>query len=284
MRIRTIKPEFFDSPDTAKASPVVRLAFIGLWCCADDTGRGTCNPKEIEGAIFPHDDLSDLSRGEFAAIRGVLRQVAAAYGVLFYTVRGRDYFQITSWSRHQRVREGQASRLPGPEEGEVAEWCREVRADSHGSDSLPQVAADRGGSRLGTGEQGNRGTGEQLEAPLATEPVEKSSEHADACHTSEDHPEPKPRSKRGTRLPTDWQPTPELRQWAIDNRPDLDVDAETEIFRDYWISKTGAQATKADWKATYRNWIRRAHSRPKKTGPGENPYYALAAQYAQEGR
>ncbi|RIJ76588.1 hypothetical protein D1871_10975 [Nakamurella silvestris] len=35
--------------------------------------------------------------------------------------------------------------------------------------------------------------------------------------------------------------------------------AETDKFRDYWISKSGKDATKADWDATYRNWMRRAN-------------------------
>ena len=54
-RIRTIKPEFWDSPDTAKAGPWARLCFIALWNWADDYGRGTANLKELEGFIFPND-------------------------------------------------------------------------------------------------------------------------------------------------------------------------------------------------------------------------------------
>lgn len=157
MRIRTIKPEFFDSPHTAEASAVLRLAYIGLWCWADDTGHGTCNPKELEGAIFPNDDLAVLSHGEFADFRGILPQLAAVFGVLFYEVDGRTFFEIPSWNRHQRVREGASSKFPMPDEGKLLFTCENTGQ----SDNLPQSAATRGEMPPGTGEQGNRGTEEQ---------------------------------------------------------------------------------------------------------------------------
>lgn len=156
MRIRTIKPEFFDSPHTAQASAVLRLAYIGLWCWADDTGHGTCNPKELEGAIFPNDDLNTLSNGEFADFRGILPQLAAVFGVVFYELDGRAYFEIPSWSRHQRVRDGSSSKFPSPADGKPLFTCENIAQ----SDNLPQSAASCGKTPPGTGEQGNRGTGE----------------------------------------------------------------------------------------------------------------------------
>ena len=156
-RIRTIKPEFFDSPHTAKASAVARLAYIGAWCWADDTGRGTFNPKELEGFIFPNDDIATLSRGEFTDFGGVWRQVAATFGLIVYEVDGRSYYQIPSWDKHQRVRQGRGSRFPGPDSpnAHVLNGSR-----GHGEE-WPQMAATCRQSPPGTGEQGNRGTGEQ---------------------------------------------------------------------------------------------------------------------------
>jgi hypothetical protein len=63
-------------------------------------------------------------------------------------------------------------------------------------------------------------------------------------------------AKRGTRLLPDWQPTETELRWAEDARPDVDAKAEVEKFRDYWIAKTGRDASKRDWPATWRNWIR----------------------------
>lgn len=66
-------------------------------------------------------------------------------------------------------------------------------------------------------------------------------------------------AKRGTRLPKDWTLSPELATWAKSERPELDdrmIKAMGDSFRDFWISKTGRAATKLDWAATWRNWVR----------------------------
>ncbi|SEO63851.1 hypothetical protein SAMN02800692_1540 [Luteibacter sp. UNC138MFCol5.1] len=80
----------------------------------------------------------------------------------------------------------------------------------------------------------------------------------------------KPPSKRGTRLPDDWQPSDEDVQWARAERPDVDLRAELASFRDYWRAKPGADAVKLDWSATLRNWIRRA-SPSRSNGGGRQP-------------
>lgn len=71
----------------------------------------------------------------------------------------------------------------------------------------------------------------------------------------------------GSRLPADWQPTPDELRWAIDARPDIEANLEIERFRDYWIAQPGQKGVKVDWTATWRNWIRnampgRGNSRP----------------------
>jgi hypothetical protein len=70
----------------------------------------------------------------------------------------------------------------------------------------------------------------------------------------------KPAKRNGSRLPDDWRPTPELIAAARAERPDIDLRMETAKFRDHWHAKTGRDATKLDWDATYRNWIRNARS------------------------
>lgn len=37
-----------------------------------------------------------------------------------------------------------------------------------------------------------------------------------------------------------------------------DARREAERFRDYWCAKSGKDATKTDWQATWRNWVRKA--------------------------
>jgi len=69
----------------------------------------------------------------------------------------------------------------------------------------------------------------------------------------------KPRASdagHGSRLTSDWYPTPHEIAFALDRgMPRVRVDTEIEKFRNYWIAKSGASAIKRDWSATWRNWI-----------------------------
>src|SRR5262249_31308307 len=61
---------------------------------------------------------------------------------------------------------------------------------------------------------------------------------------------------RGTRLPTDWQPSEADLAFARDRAlSPTRIDAEAEKFRNYWTAKSGSDACKRDWSATWRNWI-----------------------------
>lgn len=71
--------------------------------------------------------------------------------------------------------------------------------------------------------------------------------------------------KRATRLPDEFAVTPEMVGWARDNAPGIDGRYETAKFIDYWRGKSGKDATKTDWPATWRNWMRKAGER---AGPG----------------
>ncbi|WP_434037818.1 DUF1376 domain-containing protein [Bartonella ancashensis] len=61
------------------------------------------------------------------------------------------------------------------------------------------------------------------------------------------------KSKRGCRLPEDYEPD---LQYAVSKGLELDeAISEAKRFKDHWKSKTGSGATKMDWSATWRNWI-----------------------------
>ena len=73
----------------------------------------------------------------------------------------------------------------------------------------------------------------------------------------------KPERKRAVRLPDDWSIPAEWVTWALTDRPEFtgrDVQRTAEIFADYWRAKSGKDATKLDWFATWRNWFRRERS------------------------
>jgi hypothetical protein len=66
------------------------------------------------------------------------------------------------------------------------------------------------------------------------------------------------KTKRATRVPDDFIVSDSLREWAMEKHPDVDLDDETESFLDHFRSVGGSKASKTDWDATWRNWIRRS--------------------------
>lgn len=63
-------------------------------------------------------------------------------------------------------------------------------------------------------------------------------------------------TRRGTRLPDAWTPSPELIAWAKEKAPGVDILTATDNFVDYWRASSGSKASKLDWPAAWRVWIR----------------------------
>ena len=155
-RIRTFKPEFFRSPDTAKASPLARILFLAMWSWADDEGVGETNLYGLRGFAFP--DSDDLAVEE---IPSLLKEISGSYGVLFYECRGRYFYAVPSWDKHQKTERRASSRHPKRDDPDSRPDLRfQLVEDLRGNSSAMQ-----GQSALGTGEPGNRGndTGNETE-------------------------------------------------------------------------------------------------------------------------
>ena len=154
------------------------------------------------------------------------------------------------------------------------------KADSPQSD-LPEgeIAEDRGEIAKVPG-RNRQGTGAKSPSVLPTETSEtedrdegeaRSQEHespvAKIVPIQRNDRRPQRADPKGTRLPDGWRPD----QAVIDDMrakyPNVDLRAEHDKFADYWRAKAGAGARKADWNATWRNWIRGAtESRRRSTG------------------
>ncbi len=249
-RIRTLKPEFFTSPDVAAVEPLCRLFYQALWCWADDFGIGETNINGLLGFAFPDgDQIYDETLRGFRAVsapdvRRFCADCAQHFQTVFYTVRGRHYYAIKTWEDHQKLeRRTERRRHPTPDDPDAVPDQRIYGC----ADSAPQLPRKNGANPreygAGTGEQGNRGT---LTTDVVSEP-----------------------RKRGTRLTADFQPDHDTVTLIRGERPDIDLDTETRKFVDYWTAKTGRDATKLDWNATWRNWMRNARpSTPARTTHG----------------
>ena len=223
-RIRTVKPEFWDSPDTAKAGPWARLLFIALWNWADDYGRGTANMKELEGFAFPNDDEFTDRSGNTVQFRELVAEVSECFGVLFYTVDGRPFYAIPSWEQHQRnERRAKQSKYPSPQ---VRDGVAEIPCNDA---ELPNSSGP------GTGEEGNRGTDIFREVAEPKPPAQK--------------------KKPATRLPDSWEPTDAHVKKAQELGVDLALEAEK--FRNHAEANDRKQAS---WNAAFSNWLIQSRS------------------------
>ena len=54
-------------------------------------------------------------------------------------------------------------------------------------------------------------------------------------------------------LAKDWRPAPDVWQWAIGARPDLDTEDTFSDFKTYYLAKGNGQIS---WDLTFKNWIR----------------------------
>lgn len=109
-RIRSIKPDFFTSPDIAALSIPARMTFVGLWTYCDDSGRGYDDPRLVKAAVWPLDD--DRTITDVAAD---LKELTKRGQIRRYRVDGRAYLQVCNW-QHQKISHPTPSKLPPPPE------------------------------------------------------------------------------------------------------------------------------------------------------------------------
>jgi hypothetical protein len=67
------------------------------------------------------------------------------------------------------------------------------------------------------------------------------------------------KTARGSRLPAEWKLPKPWGEWAISERPTWSPEEVRQCslrFADFWHAKAGKDATKLDWLATWRNWVR----------------------------
>ena len=111
-----------------------------------------------------------------------------------------------------------------------------------------------------SGHEGGKTPGFVQEKPESATPIKRGSQPPDSLI-----PETLERSSpSGSRLSLSALPD----EWAMycsSKRPDLTASDVWENFRDYWAAKPGKEGRKADWFATWRQWVRKEKEQPKKT-------------------
>ena len=106
MRIRSIKPEFWQSESLSRVSREARLLFIGLFSACDDSGKTRAASRFLASLLFPYDE--DAPK----AIEGWLSELEQEGCIRRYVVEGNTYLEIPKWRNHQKIDKPSASKLP----------------------------------------------------------------------------------------------------------------------------------------------------------------------------
>lgn len=225
---------FATSPKVLSIPRAHRLAAIGLWTVA-----GTWCSKHLTDGRVPGFMLeewgADVSHGTALVAAGLWVETEAGYA-------------FHAWDEYQPSRaDVQAHR--DRERRRKEEW-RAKKAGNTG-----ESHAD-----VPTGQQGVSHRPSALPDPTHPDP------------TRPDQLKGVNAAKRGARIPDQFIVTTSMRLWAAEKVPLVDVDVSTAKFVDFWRAKTGKDATKLDWVATWRNWLRsdqeraeRFHTKPTPT-------------------
>lgn len=125
MRIRTIKPEFWESESLGRVSREARLLFIGLFSCCDDHGRARASSRLLASRLFPYDDDALKKLPTWIA------ELEKERCVRIYKSNDETYLDIPKWLNHQKIDKPSASKLP-PFEG-IREDSRVFEKNSLGT-------------------------------------------------------------------------------------------------------------------------------------------------------
>lgn len=107
MRIRTIKPEFWQNEKMASLPPMTQLLAIGLLNYADDDGYFVNSPALIRAAVFP---FQENSRN----IPVMLRELSGiGFLALGKDKNGKDHGHVVNFKVHQQINKYRASTVQG---------------------------------------------------------------------------------------------------------------------------------------------------------------------------
>lgn len=288
-RIRSIHPGQWTDEQFVSVSFAARLLALGLRNEADDNGVFEWKPITIKMRLFAADNVS---------VPDLLDELSGSDIVQRFDEGGKSFGAIRNFRRWQRPEKPNSvhplpERLrkyvglspidpptdveksptePSPEDGK-SPTDPSGEDDGSGSDQLPLDDQSATGCRKSFQRKEEGGRREEKEGTQKAPPSssERASERA-----------------RGVRLPDGWTLSDNLMAWSVNEArapPDL-IQREAEKFRDYWRGCSGEKGRKADWDATWRNWLRRAmegHDGRSGNGIGQpGSYLAGVAQFARE--
>lgn len=160
MRIRTIRPEFYQSESVGSMMWKARLVFINLWSYVEDNGVNLDNPRLFRGQCMPYDDsvLDD--------IEDAFAELEQCGSIIRYERDGKRLLFVPGFEKWQNIqRPGTCHYLPP--DGWDKRGCKIIPDDSgqlqeHSCESpddsgqLHDCSRSRSSSRSGKKEEENK--------------------------------------------------------------------------------------------------------------------------------
>ena len=264
MRIRSTKPEFWKSRRIASVDWDARLVLKGLESYVDDNGVGVDDIELIVTDVFPRDMFAS-PRETVARVSAAISTLEQAGLVWRYEGNGDRLLYIAFWEDIQRIDRPGKGRNPRPD----GTW------NYRDSEIRESVASPRESVATGTGEQGNRGTGEEHTCSPATPSSERApdrfeefwshyprkvgkkaarAKYAAACKRADPQQvidgaerlahDPNLPEERFIPHPTTWL---ERDGWEDGPLPELTTNRSAERARSGWQAMSGNSAPRNPW-------------------------------------
>ena len=119
-RIRSIHPDACDSDKLSSLTDSAERTFFRLLTHTDDEGRGHDRPKLIAAKLYPLHDGKDA-----VTVTADFDDLERVGLLVRYTVAGKCYYVIPTFTDWQNPRHPTASKLPSPDESDVNDTARQ---------------------------------------------------------------------------------------------------------------------------------------------------------------
>lgn len=234
------------------------VLFYRLIVNCDDYGCFDRRAKIIKGSLFP---LKEVTTKQIDAAVDKLSTVGL---VRVYEVQGRPYLQLTTWSKHQRLRNTK-HKYPTPEEADSEE-----SAASCGN--LRQSAASCGLARASLRIQFESESESESESEFESEGTEQSDDYtlqpAPAQSGSEEADVPAVILNDGS----EWRPSiQDVEEWAK-LYPGVDIAMEFGRMRQWCKDNPKKRKTRTGVRRFARGWLDREQNSPKRGSRGTDKY------------
>lgn len=262
-RIRTIKPEFWQSEKLAGLSEHARLLAIALLNHADDEGYFMANVALVRASCFPFDDDSRKTIGS-------LQELSAIGYIAIMDASGKAIGRVTNFLEHQRIDKPAVSKLKTLfDRGSLLETQPKINVVGEfqeASGNNPGRLQEDSRLEQGTG----KGTGKGKEqGSICSEPKNPASEPKEPDEPKSEEPEP-PFDPESCEFPVfpcsgdvkTWEATErQIKRWA-EAYPAVEPNAAMRRAHAWIMANLSRRKTAKGMKRFVNAWLAKEQDRP----------------------